>query len=161
MIIRPLVSEDFAAWLPLWQGYLRFYETDLIPAVTEGVFERLVASDHALRGLVATEDNVGDDDRTDNDKLLGLTHFFYHPATWTLRSRCYLEDLFVVEHARGHGVGRRLIEAVIADAQSVDAERVYWMTQPGNTAARRLYDSLGKVGDFVVYNRLLDPGEPA
>lgn len=157
MIIRPIVADDFAAWLPLWEGYLAFYKTELIPAVTEGVFERLVASDHALRGLVATEDNFGDDDRTDNDRLLGLTHFFYHPATWTLRSRCYLEDLFVAEPARGHGIGRQLIEAVIADAESVDAERVYWMTQPDNAAARRLYDSLGEVSDFVVYNRKLAP----
>ena len=34
--IRPVVAADHEAWLPLWQGYQRFYMTE-IPAETSAV----------------------------------------------------------------------------------------------------------------------------
>ncbi len=34
--IRPVVAADHQAWLPLWQGYQRFYMTE-IPAETSAV----------------------------------------------------------------------------------------------------------------------------
>lgn len=34
--IRPVVAADHPAWLPLWQGYQRFYMTE-IPAETSAV----------------------------------------------------------------------------------------------------------------------------
>jgi hypothetical protein len=30
--IRPVSSADHAAWLPLWQGYQRFYMTEIAAA---------------------------------------------------------------------------------------------------------------------------------
>jgi len=33
--IRQVSAADRAAWLPLWQAYLRFYNTELPQAVTE------------------------------------------------------------------------------------------------------------------------------
>jgi hypothetical protein len=41
MIIRPLKPADRAGWEPLWQGYLRFYETRLAADVTDLTFARL------------------------------------------------------------------------------------------------------------------------
>ena len=32
--IRQVSADDHAAWLPLWQAYLRFYNTELPDAVT-------------------------------------------------------------------------------------------------------------------------------
>ncbi|HCK4786223.1 TPA: GNAT family N-acetyltransferase, partial [Pseudomonas aeruginosa] len=30
--IRPVGAADHAAWLPLWQGYQRFYKTEIAAA---------------------------------------------------------------------------------------------------------------------------------
>jgi GNAT superfamily N-acetyltransferase len=52
-------------------------------------------------------------------ELLGLTHYLFHRNTIQIEPSCYLQDLFTLPAARGHGVGRALIEAVYEQAQSV------------------------------------------
>ena len=66
---------------------------------------------------------------------------------------CYLEDLFVTPEARGLGVGRALIEGVYAEADLRGADRTYWATQEQNATARKLYDSIGTLTEFVQYRR--------
>ena len=94
--------------------------------------------------LVA-ENNVGE--------MIGIVHYLYHRVTWAVADRCYLEDLFVVEAARGTGAGRALIDAVYAAADARGADQVYWMTQDSNADGRRLYDRVGRVTPFIKYQR--------
>jgi len=35
MIIRLAKAQDYAQWLPLWQGYQTFYKTNIPEAVTQ------------------------------------------------------------------------------------------------------------------------------
>src|SRR5262245_17103398 len=42
---------------------------------------------------------------------LGMALFFPHYSTWEGAPSLYIEDLFVVEEARGQGVGRALVAA--------------------------------------------------
>ena len=67
----------------------------------------------------------------------------------------YLQDLFTDETCRGQGVGRTLIEAVYERAREGGAERVYWLTQNGNSTARRLYDKVADESGFVVYRKVI------
>jgi GNAT superfamily N-acetyltransferase len=69
-----------------------------------------------------------------------------------LNDICYLQDLFTVEHMRGRGIGRRLIEAVYEAAREAGSSRVYWQTQVGNEAGRALYDKVAKHLGFIVYS---------
>lgn len=62
-----------------------------------------------------------------------------------------LEDLFVVPHLRGEGLGRRLIEALKARAPSESWSRVYWHTNEDNAAARRLYDKVATLSPYIRY----------
>ena len=39
--IRALDAGDYAGWLPLWQGYLRFYRGEVSDEVTRETFRRL------------------------------------------------------------------------------------------------------------------------
>ena len=84
---------------------------------------------------------------------MGLVHFIYHPHNWRLEKVCYLQDLYTDPSVRGQGVGRKLIEAVYASADTAGHPSVYWLTQEFNTTARRLYDRIGHVTPFIKYQR--------
>jgi ribosomal protein S18 acetylase RimI-like enzyme len=68
----------------------------------------------------------------------------YYPDYSTLRGEpgVYVQDLFVVEAARGRGVGRGLLAAAMA-AQDWDAQYLTLSVSPGNVAARAFYDRAG------------------
>ena len=140
--VRPLAPHDRPAWDRLWAGYLEFYKTSLPPEVSQTSWERLLFSEPAMFAFVAEQDG----------RVIGIVHGVLHPATWSVGPYCYLEDLFVDPAARGSGAGRALIEAVYARADAAGAARVYWMTHKDNPA-RRLYDQVAGVSEFVQYRR--------
>lgn len=142
--IRPLNARDRAAWDTLWQGYLAFYKTDLAPEITDVTWARLLDPAEEMHCIVA---------ESGDGVLIGIVHYLYHRVTWAVADRCYLEDLFVAEAARGTGAGRALIEAVYAAADERGADQVYWLTQDFNTEGRRLYDRVGRVTPFIKYQR--------
>jgi GNAT superfamily N-acetyltransferase len=145
-MIRALTADDYPRWLPLWQGYLRFYRGEVSDEVTLGTFRRLAGGLDGMTGLVA-EDPAG------TGTLAGLAHLVFHPSTWASQPYCYLEDLFVAPSARGSGLSRQLIGAVYAEADRRGAARVYWETQEYNGAARSLYDLVAHRTSFVIYER--------
>jgi len=67
----------------------------------------------------------------------------YRFSVWVAAEDCWLEDLFVSEAARGLGVGRAVVAAAIARAQTRGARRIELDTKEGNLRARGLYESLG------------------
>jgi len=142
--IRPLIAADKSEWLVLWKGYLTYYEADVSDEVTETTWQRLLDKDFGIEGLCATDEN---------GKLLGLVHFLYHPVTWSIAPRCYLEDLFTSKDARGKGVGRALIKAVYDAADEHGTDQVYWLTQDFNKTARTLYDKVANKTPFIKYAR--------
>ncbi|HEX3868946.1 MAG TPA: GNAT family N-acetyltransferase, partial [Pirellulales bacterium] len=86
-------------------------------------------------------------------QAVGIAAMVFHRSTWSVNWYCYLEDLFVAPGTRGLGVGRALIEAVYAEADRRGADRTYWATQDHNATARKLYDRLGTLTEFVQYRR--------
>lgn len=142
--IRPLREGDRVQWESLWQGYLSFYKMQLPDAVTEQTWRRFLDPEFPVHGFCA-EDASG--------RLLGVTHYLFHYVTAAIGPRCYLQDLFTVDDARGRGVGRALIEAVYAAADARGADQVYWLTAEDNTTARALYDRVARVTSFIKYRR--------
>ena len=143
-VIRPLQRSDFEPWLELWHGYLRFYRAELAEDVTATTFERLVSDADDLVGLVA---------EGEQGALLGFAHLVFHPSTWSPDLYCYLEDLFVSRAARGTSIARDLFTAVYGEADRRGATKTYWQTQQYNGAARSLYDQVGRLTSFIVYER--------
>jgi GNAT superfamily N-acetyltransferase len=146
--IRFVTREDYAQWLPLWDGYNAFYgrsgPTALAPEITAMTWARFFDGYEPVHALVA--------DR--NGELLGLTHYLFHRSTTAIEPTCYLQDLFTSAAARGKGVGRALIKAVYAQAQLAGSSRVYWQTHETNHTAMQLYDKVADKSGFVVYRRI-------
>lgn len=145
--ISPITADDRPAWDALWQGYLTFYEAEVPAEVSEATFQRILADEH-IHGALA---------RDDQGHPVGLVHWLTHPATWTTKVYCYLEDLFVAPEARGHGVGESLIAHVRDWARVFGATKVYWLTANDNATARSLYDRVATSTGFVHYEIELQP----
>ena len=142
--IRRLCKEDFSNWKTLWCQYLKFYKSSVDNVVYETTFKRLISNQHTYQNaLVAAQEN----------SLIGLAHYIYHPHNWKIEDVCYLQDLFVIPTIRGIGVGRTLIEAVYSASDENKTPTVYWLTQDFNKQARRLYDNIGSLTPFIKYNR--------
>ncbi len=146
-IAIPLARQDIAQWRPLWDGYNAFYgragETALPEAVTASTWGRFFDPYEPVHALVAEQAG----------RLIGLTHYLFHRSTTRIEPNCYLQDLFTAKAARGHGVGRGLIEAVYDQAGSLGVKHVYWQTHATNAAARALYEKVATHHGFLVYSR--------
>ena len=146
MQIRSAQPDDYAQWLPLWQGYQRFYASEIPQAVTDLTWARFHDPSEPMHCAVAESDG----------RLVGLVHFIYHRSCWTTSDYCYLQDLFALESHRGQGIGRALIEHVYAEARAAGASRVHWLTQESNHQARQLYDRIASRSGFIQYRQLLE-----
>ena len=147
--IRPVGPEDYDKWLPLWDGYNRFYgrfdATALPIEITKSTWRRFFDPNEPVHALVAELD----------DRLVGMVHYLFHRSTTLLNDICYLQDLFTDETCRGRGVGRQLIEAVYAEAHKRGSVRVYWQTHETNARAMVLYNQVAERSGFLVYRKQL------
>ncbi|SAI67301.1 acetyltransferase [Bordetella ansorpii] len=143
--IRPVSSDDFDAWLPLWKGYQSFYRVDIADDVTNGTWRRFLDPAEPVNAALAVLDG----------KAIGMVHWIHHRSTWTQGDYCYLQDLFVAPDVRGAGAGRALIEHVYADARQHGASRVYWLTHETNETAMQLYDRIADRSGFVQYRKAM------
>jgi GNAT superfamily N-acetyltransferase len=140
--IRALEEGDREQWGPLWDGYLEFYRAELSDATTEVTFDRLCGQQDGMFALLAV---------SESGEGIGLAHCIVHPTTWSRRPSCYLEDLYVAPAARGSNLGRALLEEAKRASEARGAGRLYWHTQQYNGRARSLYDQVGRLTSFVVY----------
>ncbi|WP_407148761.1 GNAT family N-acetyltransferase [Bradyrhizobium sp. ORS 86] len=146
--IRFVTRDDYAQWLPLWDGYNAFYgrsgPTALAPEITAVTWQRFFDAYEPMYALVAEQ----------GGKLLGLTHYLFHRSTTAIEPTCYLQDLFTNEAARGKGVGRALINGVYTQAKLAGSPRVYWQTHETNHTAMQLYDKVAEKPGFVIYRKI-------
>ena len=142
--VRSLEQRDKPQWLALFRDYIAFYQATVPDDVIDLTWTRLMDRSSGMVGLAAVDDD---------DKPIGIALLVFHASTWSATAYCYLEDLYVSPAARGKGAGRALIEAVYREADARGATRTYWVTEEGNHAARRLYDSVAARAPFVQYRR--------
>lgn len=138
--IRDPAPADQAAWRALWSGYNQFYGADIPDAVTARTWQRILDPASPIFCRLAIVD----------DEVAGFSVSVLHDSTWTIAPVCYLEDLFVAPRLRGRGVGRALIDDLVARAKAEGWARLYWHTR-ANNPARQLYDTFGTIDDFVRY----------
>src|SRR5580693_10311755 len=73
----------------------------------------------------------------------GFALYFYNYSTWRGRAGIHLEDLFVLPHFRGQGIGKALLARVAARAAEQGCVRLQWDVLDWNQTAIDFYQSLG------------------
>jgi len=140
-LIRAALPSDEAAWRELWKGYCDFYKAQLPEQVTQRTWKRILDPDSQIMCIVAEVEG----------KVYGFANCVVHENTWETQAVCYLEDLFVAPAARGHGIGKALIEWLRNAMRAEGWSRLYWMTREDNAKARHLYDQFAPADGFVRY----------
>ena len=133
--VSPATEGDLDEVVELFAGYQRFYTgTDAGPEANGAFLRRFVAPSEAGLLLVA---------RHDAGRVVGFANLYWTFSSTEAREQVHLNDLFTAEDARGHGVGRALIEASAAVARDRGSPSLTWQTAVDNRAAQRLYESTG------------------
>jgi GNAT superfamily N-acetyltransferase len=133
--VRPAGVEDIDATAPLFDAYRQFYgKAPDIKVARDFIHERLQRNESVI---FLAEDESG--------RALGFVQLF--PSFTSVEARCLwvLNDLYVTAEARGHGVGRALMEAARELAIQTGAKRLTLETMDDNRRAWALYESLGYV----------------
>lgn len=140
-IIRDATAADEAAWRRLWDQYLAFYKVKLADDVTANTWARILDPSSRVAIRVAEVDGT----------LAGFAIHHFHDSTWVKTPDCYLEDLFLDATYRGQGIGRALIDDLIAITKAKGWSRLYWHTDRDNATARKLYDTYAPEDGHVRY----------
>ena len=140
--IRPIEARDEARWRVLWDGYTRFYEREPVEALTQHTWRRIMDPASALHAIVADAREHG---------VIGIANYIIHENTATFAPVCYLQDLYVDPQVRAGGVGKQLIDALMAEMKHQGWSRLYWNTRENNYRARGLYDKYNPHSGFLRY----------
>ena len=138
--IRKIEAKDHIRWQALWEGYCAFYNVDLRGAVTEHTWNRILDPASPVHAIVA---------ETKADGVVGIANYVIHEHTWSLTQACYLQDLFVDPKVRAVGVGKQLIDWLVAECKAQNWSRLYWATKETNYRARGLYDKYAPHSGFL------------
>lgn len=128
LVIRVATAADETAWRGLWDHSGHTWARILDPS--SRVAMRVAEVDGTLAGFA-------------------IHHF--HDSTWVKTPDCYLEDLFLDATYRGQGIGRALIDDLIAITKANGWSRLYWHTDRDNATARKLYDTYAPEDGHVRY----------
>lgn len=144
MIVRKLTDSDLEA---VWNLRLQcvknhpevfsFTYEETLAQGKEPILQRLLQKDTVFY-LGAFE-----------EKMVGMVRFAQEEGI-KLRHQGLVASMYVVPEKRGHGVGRALMQELIAQAKQLDGlEQIHLSVLTANHPAHRLYESLG----FEVYGR--------
>jgi len=147
--IRPIEAQDEARWRVLWDAYTRFYEREPVEAVTRHTWSRIMDASSPVKAIVAVHEG----------EVVGIANYLLHENTSTLAPVCYLQDLYVDPKSRASGVGKQLIEWLVAEMEREGWARLYWATRENNYRARGLYDKFTPHSGFLRYI-VKNPSQP-
>jgi GNAT superfamily N-acetyltransferase len=140
--IRRIEARDERRWRELFAQYTRFYEREPDEAITRHVWMRIMDPGAPVHAIVAEDAAAG---------VIGIANYLLHESTGSVAPVCYLQDLFVDPAMRGGGVGKALIDWLVAETAVQGWSRLYWSTRENNYRARALYDRYTPHSGFLRY----------
>lgn len=138
--VRPAVRADLPLVLELIRGLALYERMPEAVEATEELLEHQLFGQGFGRGPTA-ECLIGEVDGVARGFAVFCTNF----STWLAKPGIWLEDLFVLPEARGHGLGAALLAELAAIAVERGCGRLEWSVLDWNEPAIGFYRGLGAV----------------
>jgi len=126
----------------LYKGYAEFYKMpmndDILNKVWSWIFDKEIKF-YAI-GIKSSE-----------GELIGFMHFREMPSPLRGSLVGFLDDLYIHPDFRGSGAVQLLFKELKSIANENNWPYVRWITGSDNYRARKVYDKLSGVIDFVTY----------
>ena len=104
-----------------------------VSSTIEDIERAMSGADPAIHALLAETDK----------RPVGVAVFFLSYSTWRGTQGVYVQDIYVAASARGTGLGKRLLAAVVSWAGDRGADHLRLSVDRDNTEARSFYDNIG------------------
>lgn len=137
--IRKGIEADYPAIIDLINEFAHFQKT---PERVTNTVEQMRADNNLFQCFVAVDDR---------NRIVGYAAWFFAYFSWTGKA-LYLDDLYVVESARGLAIGTRLLQTVIDHATATNCVKVRWQVSNWNKTAIAFYRKMGAQIDDVEMN---------
>jgi GNAT superfamily N-acetyltransferase len=137
--IRKGTVADYPAIIALIKEFALFQKT---PERVTNTVEQMKAESNVFQCFVA-------EDETKN--IVGYASWFFAYFSWSGKA-LYLDDLYVIEPARGHAIGSKLLQTVIDHAKASQCKKVRWQVSNWNEPAIAFYKKMGALIDDVEIN---------
>ena len=131
--IRRATEKDIPRTLELIQE-LAVYEREPDAVVVD--VEELIKDgfgDNPAYGLFVAETENG---------IVGIALYYFRYSTWNGKVM-YLEDLIVTESERGNGFGRKLLNAILEEADKLNCRLTTWQVLDWNEPSIEFYKKIG------------------
>jgi GNAT superfamily N-acetyltransferase len=128
ILIREAKPKDISAVLQLIRELANFEREPKAVVNTESELHQHIFKDKICNAIVAD----------DNNEIIGFALYYNSYSTW--KGKClYLEDLYVQEARRKHGIGALLFEKIISIAKYQKVRRLEWLVLAWNQPAIQFY----------------------
>lgn len=128
ILIREAKPKDISAVLRLIRELADFEREPKAVVNTESELHQHIFKDKICNAIVAD----------DNNEIIGFALYYNSYSTW--KGKClYLEDLYVQEARRKHGIGALLFEKIISIAKYQKVRRLEWLVLDWNQPAIQFY----------------------
>jgi N-acetylglutamate synthase-like GNAT family acetyltransferase len=136
--IRRATRDDFPAIFLLIKEFASFQKSEekLVTTV-----DQMLEDENLFQAFVALE----------NKNIIGFCTFFYAYYSWSGKA-IYLDDLYIKDSFRKNGIGKQLLNTVIALAKESNCRKVRWQVSKWNTNAIEFYKKMGADIDEIEIN---------
>lgn len=145
--IKVATAGDVAALVPLFDAYRSFFAGRSEAEQSRRFLEERFAREDSVVFLAWRD-----------DAAVGFTQLYPLWSSWHCRRIWFLSDLYVEERSRERGVGRRLVERVVAHASETGASSVMVELPRREPHLREFYAKLGfhadPIFDLARYTRI-------
>lgn len=144
--IRKASREDCTRMMELVQELADFEKAPDAVTVTTAHFERSGFGDHPVWwAYVAEVDGM----------VEGFALYYIRYSTWK-GQRLYLEDLYVTEKMRRHGLGKQLFDRLLEEAKERELSGIVWQVLEWNAPAIEFYKKYNTAFDAEWVNCSID-----
>jgi diamine N-acetyltransferase len=137
--IRKAGEPDFEVILSLIKEFAIFQKTPEKVSIT---LDEMMANGNLFQCFVA---------ETEDKKIIGFASFFFAYYSWSGKA-IYLDDLYVTNAFRKHGIGKMLLQQIIEMAKNSACKKVRWQVSKWNTNAIEFYQKISAAIDETEIN---------